>query len=509
MSDSVPTRRHLQDLLSTVEFDGTSMRRAEKSHGDWTIRGDFSSLASAWSGAVETAGGWTNFRMNDEQLRGALAAALSQNERYGASQSCAGRTLVEFVSADPVGPLPFSVARSAAAGDALCRLLAFAGADITREWYLNDIEASPKLHLLGESVGAAYSAHFGQNADFDGALDDAFVRSVAAEEAKAGNQWLLAPHEESVAHFAHAARDAAVASHRATIEKFGVRFDVWTSESTLRNEGRVEGAIRRLRERGHVYENGGATWLKTSQFGDDADRVLLRRDGTPTYFAADIAYHLFKLERGFTRVVDVWTAEHRPYIERTRAAIRALGIDDTALEFIPCESARWRRDGKSVVRGRGGSDWTLDEAAEELDADTIKFWLLRAPWNEIATLDYERARRDDETNVAYAVRLLPSRLQTRIGELEARGNSAGETWSDDERAIARLVALWPDTAENAALERAPWRVAAWLEELAAAVRDDLKTAHNEAVTSAQTLRAAHISATNALQVLGLSPDNNF
>ena len=513
MNDFVPTRRHIDQIMSTVEFDRTprnSVCRADRSFGDWTVRASYSeNIAALWPGKLEERNGFLNFQMNDEQLRHARDEALRQNARYGASDALKNqRILVEFVSADPTGPLPFSLAHAAASGDALCRLLEFAGADVTREFYLNDVETSPKMQLLGESVAALYGAHFGQSDGFEGALDDSFVRGVAQSLASQGNTWLLAAHRDRIAHFADAARAAAVESQKKTLAKFGVRFDVWTSESTLRAEGRVEGAMRRLQP--DIFEKDGATWLRTSKFGDDADRVLVRRDGSPTYFASDIAYHAFKLERGFGCVLDIWTAEHRPYIERTRAAIRALGGDAEKLEFLPCEAARWRRDGKTFVRGQGGGEWTLDESLAELDAETVKYLLVRAPWNDVATLDFDVARRDDETNPAYAVRLLPSRLATRIGEApESSGENANQ-WSENERAIARLVALWPDTAENAAIERAPWRVAAWLEEMARAVRDDLKAARPDGEkTSIQTLRAAHIAATNALNSLGIAANDNF
>jgi arginyl-tRNA synthetase len=485
------------------------VRRAPLERADWTVRvGNQDVSGVAWAGHLETRNGFLNFSMNDDQLQGALDAALEQGERYGASQTLAGkRILVEFVSADPTGPLPFSLARIAAAGDALCRLLSFAGADVTREWYLNDVESAPKLKLLGESVSAAYGAQFGEASPAEGALEDGWIKRIAQELAS-DNRWLLAPESQRIAHFSHAAREAAVASQRATLEKFGVRFDVWTSEAALRAQGRIDSVVQRLKGRGYTYERDGATWLKTSQFGDEADRVLLRRDGSITYLAGDIAYHAFKLERGFATVINVWTAEHRPYIERTRAALHALGAEADKVEFLPCESARWRRDGNTLFQGRDGGDWTLDETLEESDAATLRFLLLRAPWSDTVTIEAERARRDDEANPAYAVRLVPSRLATRLGETQARAAIDSGAWHERERTIVRLVALWPDVAENAALERAPWRVAAWLEELAAAVREDVKVSGEEA-TSERTLRAAKIAASNALRALGIAPDEKF
>jgi len=511
-------RPQLKKQLSNEDFEFHGVRRAPLLHADWTMHARNGAVAdevavaarAVWPGKLEARNGFLNFSMNDDQLQTAINAALELGERYGASQSLTGqRVLVEFVSADPTGPLPFSLARIAAAGDALCRLLAFAGADVTREWYLNDVETSPKLKHLGESVAAAYSARFGGAARAEGTLDDGWIKRVAHDLGQ-DEKWLQAPETERVAHFAHAAREAAVASQRATLERFGVQFDVWTSEAALWSEGHVDNALKLLRVNGHVVERDGAKWLRTTGFGDETDRVLLRRDGSATYFAGDLAYHAYKLQRGFAKVINVWTAEHRPYVERTRAGLRALGLDENKVEFCPCEGARWRREGNTMVRSGDGGEWTLDEALAEADAASLRFWLLRSAWNETVTLEAERVTRDDESNVAYAVRLLPSRLATRLraaGEFTA---TSAKDWCERERILVRLVALWPDIAENAALERAPWRVAAWLEEMATAVREDLAhagSAHSGA--SANTLRAAGIAASNALRSLGIVPDEAF
>jgi arginyl-tRNA synthetase len=479
-----------------------------------------------WSGEVTEKNGFINFRMNDEALNGHIAQALEQGERYGSGEALEGkRVLVEFVSADPTGPLPFSLGRIAAAGDSLCRILAFAGADVTREFYLNDVETSTKMRLLGESVAVPYLAQFGHEVEPpEGALDDNFIREVAAEIAAAdGNRWLLVPDAERTAHFAHRAREAAVAHQRETLKQFGVRFDVWTSESALREEGRVESAVKKLRERGQAYDREGTVWLRSSNFGDEADRVLVRAKGNPTYFAADIAYHVFKLERGFDAIINIWTAEHRPYIERTRAGLKAIGADGDKLEVVASEGARWMRDEKQAVRGREGGAFTLDEALADAPRDNLRFLLVQSNWDEAVTLERDRARRDDESNPAYAARLLPSRLGTQIRELEARGSAssgdsksddaAGSAWSAEERAIARLIAQWPDIVENAAIDRAPHRVAAFVSDLAAAVRADLKASRpadtsNDAARL-KLLKAAKVAAQNALTLLGVKAADQF
>jgi arginyl-tRNA synthetase len=484
-----------------------------------------------WIGQVEEENGFLNFRMDDQLLTTQVARALDEGERYGQGTALAGRRVnVEFVSSDPSGPLPFAAGRIAAAGDALCRILTLQGADVTREFFLNDAESSSKMRLLGESVAAFYLGEFGHEVEPpEGLLDDAFVRGVARDiAARSGNDYLLVPDTERIAAFARAACEAAVSAQKQTLRDFGVRFDVWTSENALRREGRVQSAIHKLEELGHTYSRDGALWLRTTRFGDETDRPLVRPTsgapaGDPTYLASDIAYHIFKFERGFDLLVNIWTAEHRPYIARTRAALRAAGYDRAGLEVLPCEGARWLRDGTTVAQGKDGGPFTLDEALHEVDRDTLRFWLLRRNWDTVADIDIELARRDDESNPAYSARLVPARLTTMIRELEARlgatENSAmtdsesTPVWCAEERELARLVALWPDTVETAALRREPQHVAQFVTEISAAARallmasrpdaENMQGSTTDSAARLALLRAARVTVTNALHSLGM------
>ncbi len=540
----IPTRQTLRAQLKTAPDSSTRywIRQAPSSvHGDWTTnialvlaaqrKTSIASVARevmerlSWSGTVEERKGFLNFRMNDETLTLAISFALQQGETYGAGISMKNRrVVVEFVSADPSGALPFGLSRVAAVGDAVCRLLAFQGADVTREWYLNDDETSAKMKLLGESVASHYLTILGQPVEApEGVLNDFFVRDLADKIARRdGSAHLLLADNERAALFAHEAVQTSVGLQKATMNRFGVRFNVWTSEAALKRENRVENAIEKLRERGLLFERDGASWLQTSRFGDESDRVLVRADGRPTYLASDIAYHVFKAERGFDLLLNVWTAEHRPYVERTRAALSAAGCDAAKFEVLPCEGARFLKDGRPVSRGKNGDAFSLDDALDELDADTLKFLLLRQNADERVAVDDETARRDDETNAAYAARLLPTRLQNMIAQNESGAQSesnaqnqnnaqdaaieySNRTFSDTEREVARLVALWPDTAENAALERAPHRVAGFLTDLAKAVRAVLLASRPVApVASTEVLRAALVVSQNALHLLDLS-----
>ncbi len=465
-----------------------------------------------WPGVVETANGFLNFRMDEAFVMEQLTRATREGERFGAGSTLAGRRAnVEFVSSDPTGPLTLSAARIAASGEALCRLLEAQGAGVTREYFVNDVPSSSKMRLLGESVGAFYEASFGRHGEApEGILQDAFVRRVAQEiAARDGNSHLLEPESERNLFFARRAAMAAVDVQKTALQTFGVRFDLWTSENTLRAEGRINAVVEKLRALGHTFERDGALWLRTTQFGDESDRPLVRSNNQPTYLASDIAYHAWKFERGFDLILDIWTAEHRPYVARTRAALLAIGCDGARLETLICEGARLLEDGEAV-KSAGGEPLLLEDALDEVDADTLRLHFLLASWDEVCEIDLEVAARDDERNPAYAARLAPSRLVTMIGECGAAPLAEG-VLNAEETELARLVALWPDTAENAALRREPQLVARWTVDFAGAVRRVL-SASRPASASQQRLdllRGAQAAITNALKMLGIEASERF
>ncbi len=454
--------------------------------------------------------GFLNFRMNDETLHQSLERALDEGERYGGSTPASNqRVNVEFVSADPSGPLHLAHGRIAVAGDALCRLLSFSGADVTREYFLNDDETSAKMRLLGESVAAHYNRNFGRDEEMpEGALADAFVRNVAQNIAeREGNALLLKPETERISTFAHAAREAAVDNQRQTLRTLNVHFDVWNSESALMRDNRFQNVATRLQIAGHAYENDGALWLKSTDFGDEADRPLRRKNGEWTYLASDIAYHAFRFERGFDLLINVWTKQHEQYVSRTRAALEAAGYPAQNLEVVVCGDTLLLRDGSTQ------RELLLDDALEMIEAESLRFLWLLAPWDEVSKVEIETARRDDESNPAYAARLLPSRLNTLLREAETRLpgelQSPPPDWSEPQRQLARLVALWPDEAALAAQERRPQRVAHFVLEMADATQQMLNASRPAGSTPAPLLRAAHLVATNALRVLGMKPKDQF
>ena len=532
-------RRQLQSLLPDVSF--TVTRPPDPRWGDFSsnapLRGAgvtrqspaqigqtlIARLSPAFDGRIELVAGRLNFFMSDHSIVESLERAAREGAHYGSGDALAGqRILVEYVSSDPTGPLPFAAGRRAVVGEAICRLLEDQGARVTREFYLNDATTSSKNRLLGEGVASWYLKAFGQNAPApDGAFDNAFVRGVAAELTRRdGAQWLDAPASQRLAACSSAALEAAIESQRATMEKMGTRFDAWVSETGMRSDGRVESVIAQLKERGLTYENAGALWLKTSDFGDDADRVLQRGDGSPTYFAGDIAYHLWKVERDFDAVINVWNATHELYVRRTRAALKAAGAPDEKFEFFIVGGANLKRDGVPLRMGLSGSEILMNEELQELDGDRLKWFFAAAPPEKTAEVDIETAARDDETNPAYAVQLLPSRLARLSREAQGRAATNSPTksnegeidWSAGERELARLVALWPDTAAEAATRRAPAMVASFALEMSTAVRELLAATPPSMVPGTlrlELLRAAGFVAGAALRILGIEARDRF
>jgi arginyl-tRNA synthetase len=490
------------------------------------LRRDAADFELGWD--VELERGFVNFLMDGQRQNQILEHARQSGEAFGRGEVLKGqRVNVEWVSADPSGPLSAQAARIALGGEALCRLLEAQGAQVTREYFLNDDLASSRARGLGSSVLAWYRSAFegGDLEDDPAILSSEWVRSVAREVVREdGSRWLLAPGEEAREHFARRARDAALSSQRASLAALGVRFDVWTSEAALLEEGRVQAMLDRFKAAGHLEERDGSAWLKTSSRGDETDRPLVRR-GRPTYLATDIAYHAYKFSRGFGRLINIWTGQHRPYVARTKAALELAGCDPNAVQVLAAEGVRPRRDGIAIAGE--GSGVSADQLLEDVPADALKYFLIAPAWEEVAVVEVEVATRDDESNPAYAIQLLPSRLTLLANELEARVDFESRTrpiaegfeaWTPSEAALRRLVALWPDELEVAAQNLEPQRVARFALELAQAARADLQSTRAdttferpapELAARLALLGAARGVARHALHILNIAPREQF
>ncbi len=424
----------------------------------------------------EVAGpGFVNLFLGDDWHRRALAAVLEAGERFGAGGAARReRVLVEFVSANPTGPMHVGHARNAAYGDALARVLALHGHEVTREFYVND--AGSQVRKLGESLAAWARGEEvpedGYRGEYVGRLAQSVADAATADPAQVGR----------------AAVGVVVGEMQSSLQAFGVKaFDHWQYESEL-HEGtpsRVQRTLERLEERGHTYRSEGAVWLRTTTYGDDKDRVLVRASGEHTYFASDAAYHEDKRERGFERQVDIWGADHHGYVARMKAAYEALGADPSHLEMVIMQLVHLVRGGqRAQMSKRAGEFVTLEELVEEIGVDAARWFLLSRSHDTTIDLDLDLARKESNENPVYYVQYAHARIASvlaKAGEArvaaalaevaeaaaESQGGGAGEEpLHPSERALVKRLLAFPGEVWEAAQRRAPHRIAAYALEAA-------------------------------------------
>jgi arginyl-tRNA synthetase len=409
----------------------------------------------------------TTGSLNAVAAVGVLRAIVEAGLAYGRSDKGRGqRVLLEFVSANPNGPVTAERGRGGVLGDTLAALLDFTGYAPTREFYVNDATNSRQMRQFARVVWANYRRLLGEEAGSadgalanDGGYPDEFVERVARELVGSEGDRLNAPSvDESLARVQEAAARLMRREQEETLASLGVRFDSWFSESNLHAHGAVGRVLARLRDAGHAYEQGSALWLRSTHFGDEADRTLVRADGTPTYLAGDLAYHAHKFERGYDILIDIWSDDHAGYVERTRAGLAALGYDPARLHILLHGPVRLLKDG-TEVKGRFGGVLTLAELVAEIPRDTARLLLLRGPVDAPLDLDADAASRRDRTNpVAYlgeALRLCDANLP--VGDADFTGSYS---------MLAEHLGTFPEAVHGAAATRAPGRLLAYALSLA-------------------------------------------
>ncbi len=458
---------------------------------------------------AEVAGpGFLNLHLSDAWIVEALAEILAAGSRYGSLDAERHPPVnVEFVSANPTGPLHLGHARQAAYGDSLARILAFRGFDVTREFYINDYGS--QIVRLAESVRALAA---GEPVPADGYHGDYVAGLVPAELARTLDLDALG----------RAAVEACLARIRESLARFGVRFDVWFSERGLHESRAVERALELLRERGEIFERDGAQWLRTSAHGDDKDRVLVRSSGEHTYFTSDIAYLEDKRERGFERLIYVWGADHHGYIARVRAACEALGGDAESVEVVIQQFVHLiGAEGRTAMSKREGEFVTLDELVGEIGVDAARFFLLARSHDTTVDVDLDLALRQSADNPVYYVQYAHARIASmlaRAGEdrvAEAlRDVRAAEPLHPSERALIHRLVAFPGDLQEAADRRAPHRLTSSVLELAqgftAFYRDCRVVGAQPRVTESLRIALAHAAQrtiATTLALLGVSaPD---
>jgi arginyl-tRNA synthetase len=422
--------------------------------------------------SVDVAGpGFLNIRL-DAAAAGSLARLIvTEGSAYGRGDRLAGeRVNLEFVSANPTGPIHLGHTRWAAVGDALRRILAAAGARVASEHYIND--AGSQVEVFGRSVRAAA---LGEPTPEGGYPGD-YVADIAARIVAEHPDALTRPEAESVALFRDEGYRLMLAEMRASLERFGVHFDVWFSERSLHESGAVDHALDELRKQGHVFEAEGAVWLRTTDFTDDRDRVLIRSTGEKTYFAADAAYYINKRERGFDRCVYLLGADHHGYINRLKALAACAGDDpERTVEVLIGQLVSLVQGGQPLkMSKRAGTLITLDEIVDAVGVDAARYALARSSTDSPLTLDVDEITRSSNDNPVHYVRYAHARIASLLRNAAdlavARGDDFDPGLLSHERENELLKALgeFPAVVATAAELREPHRIARYLEDLAAA-----------------------------------------
>ena len=466
--------------------------------------------------AEAAAPGFINLRLADHALESTIAGVLAEPAAWGRVATTRPRTVnVEFVSANPTGPLHIGNARGAFVGDLLCRVLEAGGQRVTREYYFND--SGGQIRNLGASVAALRR---GEPVPEDGYKGE-YVADLVAQ--LPDDVWAEAsgPDVDTDGIVGHWAAGRVREGIERSLTALGVSFDIWTSEARLHSEGWVDRAVERLRERGHVYEQDGAIWFRSTDFGDDKDRVVIRSTGEPTYFAADIGYVTEKFSRGFDHLIYIWGADHHGTVARVRNAAEAMGYDREAVQMLLYSWVRFVRDGHEVsMSKRAGEFITLDELLAEVGVDAARwFFASRGATSEI-DFDIELAKKQSNENPVYYVQYAHARIASILrkgaeaGLVPAR-DVAGKLSGAPEASLARAVARFPEVVEDAAAAEETQGITAYATELATTFhgfyRDARVVDADEPARSAARLAladAARITLANALALLGISaPDS--
>ena len=428
---------------------------------------------------AEVAGpGFLNLFVRDDWLHDALREVADLGADYGRAPSSGRRVQVEFVSANPTGPLTLGHARNAAIGDALARLLAFTGDEVQREYYFND--AGGQMDRFGASVEASYLRAAGLEAEVpEDGYHGAYIAELAADVlASEGPGLADLPPDERLVRLREESARRVMGWIRASLERFGVTFDVFFSEKLLGERGEIAAAVERIRERGHAYESEGALWFRATEFGDDKDRPVIRSNGAYTYLAADIAYIVDKYGRGFDRLLYVLGADHHGTVARLKGAAEALGFDPERMEIVIYQWVSFLRGGEPVAMSkRAGTFIALDELIDEVGVDAARFTLLQSSSDSTMSFDIETVKRQSMDNPVYYVQYGHARIASILRRAEHEGVPRKPVSEADlsllvhdaEFDLLRAIAELPEQIAMAAELRAPHRVAHAAQELAARV----------------------------------------
>lgn len=471
--------------------------------------------------SAEIAGpGFINFRLNKSYLYPVVEAVVAQGADYGRIDAGAGQSVqMEYVSANPTGSLHLGHARGAAVGDALCNVLDFAGYKVTREYYIND--AGNQVANLAKSIEARYKQALGQDAAMpeDGYHGEDIVGFAKELVEAEGDRLLSLPEEERFAFFREFGLERELDKIKRDLGRFRVGFDVWFSETSLYESGQVEQALEALRERGQVFEEGGATWLNTMAYGDDKNRVLVKNDGSYTYLTPDIAYHRDKFSRGFDQMVNIWGADHHGYIPRVKAAMEALGNDPGKLTVLIAQMVSLFQNGEKVkMSKRTGKAVTMEDLMDEVGVDAIRYFFTMRSMDSHLDFDMDLAISTSNENPVYYVQYAHARICSIFRQAEEQGAAAVDHSSVDytkltaehEFDLLRKMGELPQEIAEAAEQYAPHRLIRYVYELASLFHSYYRAERVITEDAAQTaarlalLGAVRTVIANVLRLVGVS-----
>ncbi len=461
---------------------------------------------------IEIAGpGFINIYLNDEYVFSGISNVIKQGENYGSSSIGKKEKVdIEFVSANPTGILHLGTARGAAYGSNLANIMSFAGYDVTKEYYIND--AGNQIINLGVSLKERYKGLCGleENMPEDGYYGSEIIDIAKTIFDKYGDSKL----DEDLEFFKKVAVDYLLNIIKTDLSNFGVTFDVWTSEKSIRAKGRIEESLKILDEKGLVYKKDDATWLKTTVYGDDKDRVLIKTDGSYTYLVPDIAYHLDKFDRGFDSLVDVFGADHHSYVSRLKASIEALGYDKDKLEVRLLQMVRLLRDGEIVkMSKRTGGNITISELVGEIGKDAARYFFATRSLDGQMDFDINLALKKSSENPFFYVGYANARICSILRDAKEKNidicTEIKEGLDLDSKALLLKVYEFTEVLVSAALKKEPHLITNYVYELASMfhnyygkhkiLTDDIKASEKRL----GLIKTVGITITNALKLIGV------
>lgn len=469
---------------------------------------------------IEIAGpGFINFYMNNSYLTDLIPTIISAGEAYGETNiGNDEKVQVEFVSANPTGDLHLGHARGAAVGDSLCNVLAKAGYDVSREYYIND--AGNQINNLTISVEARYLQALGQDVQMP---EDAYHGGDIVQIGKKlveefGDRFANESVEERRAFFREYGLKYEMDKLKKDLEEFRVAFDVWYSETSLYHNGKIDTALAALKEKGHIYEEDGATWFNSTVFGDDKNRVLIKQDGSYTYLTPDIAYHKDKLDRGFTKLINIWGADHHGYIPRMKAAIEALGYEKDTLEVEIIQLVHLYKNGEKMkMSKRTGKAVTMRDLIEEVGLDAVRYFFAMRSSDTHMDFDLDLAVSKSNENPVYYAQYAHARICSMLRQGDEQGLSydsnlkLDEITSEKEIDLLKKLGEFPQAVSEAATKRIPHRITNYIYDLASALHsfynaEKVLDPDNVEKSRARLglMKATQVTLNNALTLIGVS-----